>query len=107
MRQLYKSHRTLGYEIARMRTDDGKELVILETAAHKQEVSPAHMLRPMSPEDAAFEVRVGLAHHLRFQLLELRIGNGELRQPRVGTRRPVEPRLTPRRGAGRRPAICT
>ena len=61
MRQLYKSHRILGYEVARTHTDDGKELVILETAAHKQEVSPAHMLRPVSPEEAAFEVRVGLA----------------------------------------------
>jgi hypothetical protein len=61
MRQLYKSHRTMGYEVARTRTDDGAELVILETAPQKQEVSPAHMLRPVSPEEAAFEVRVALA----------------------------------------------
>jgi hypothetical protein len=59
----------MGYEVARTRTDDGKELVILETAPHKQEVSPAHMLRPVSPQEAAFEVRVRLAQiveHARF-----------------------------------------
>jgi hypothetical protein len=61
MRQLYKSHRTMGYKIARTRADDGKEFVILETAPHKQEVSPAHMLWPISSEEVAFEVRVSLA----------------------------------------------
>ena len=61
MKQLYQSHRTIGYEIARTQTDDGKELVILQTALHKQEVAPAHMLRPLSPQEAALEIRVGLA----------------------------------------------
>src|SRR5262245_57422269 len=65
MRQLYKSHRTLGYEVARTRTGDGKELVILEIVAHKQEVSPTHMLRAVSQEEAAFEVRVGLAQLIK------------------------------------------
>ncbi len=61
MRQLYKSHRTMGYEVARTRADDGAELVILQTAPHKQEVSPAHMLTPASPQEAAFDIRIGLA----------------------------------------------
>lgn len=61
MRQLYKSHRTMGYEIARTRTDDGDELVILETAPQKKEVSPAHMLRPVTSAEVAFEIRIALA----------------------------------------------
>jgi hypothetical protein len=51
----------MGYEVARTRTDDGAELVILETAPQRQEVSPAHMLRPVSPAEAAIEIRISLA----------------------------------------------
>jgi hypothetical protein len=61
MRQLYRSHRLTGYEVARTHTDAGEELVILQTAPHKQEVSPAHMLQATSPQEVAFDIRVALA----------------------------------------------
>jgi hypothetical protein len=60
MKQLWKSHRLFGYEIARTTTEDGTELVVLQTAPHKQDVSPAHMLLPVSEQEAAFEVQVRL-----------------------------------------------
>lgn len=59
-RQFYKSHRTLGYEVARATADDGTELVVLQTAPHKQDVAPAHLLMPVSDADLAFEARVQL-----------------------------------------------
>jgi hypothetical protein len=61
VRQLYKSHRTMGYEVARTTTEDGQQLVVLQTAPHKQEVSPAHMLQPVSETEIAFDIRTGLA----------------------------------------------
>lgn len=60
MKQLWKSHRAFGYEIARATAEDGTELVVLQTAPHKQEVSPAHMLMPVSEKEAAFEAMVRL-----------------------------------------------
>ena len=60
MKQLWKSHRTCGYEIARTTTEDGIELVVLQTAPHTQAVSPAHMLMPVSEKEAAFEALVRL-----------------------------------------------
>lgn len=59
-RQLLKSHRTFGFETARATTPDGTELVILETAPHKLEASPAHLLMPVSDAEAAFEATVAL-----------------------------------------------
>lgn len=56
----WKNHRTLGYEVARAVADDGTELVILQTAPHKQDVAPAHLLMPVSDADLAFEARVQL-----------------------------------------------
>jgi hypothetical protein len=60
MRTLYKSHRVFGYEVARAAGPDNTELVILQTAPHKQEVSPAHMLMPVSDREALFEAQVRL-----------------------------------------------
>jgi hypothetical protein len=59
-RQLRKSHRVFGYEIAHTTAEDGTELVVLQTAPHKQEVSPAHMLMPVSEQEVAFEAKVRL-----------------------------------------------
>lgn len=61
MKQLYKSHRTLGYAVGRAHLADGQEVVILQTAPHKQDVSPAHLLLPVSPDEAVFEARMALA----------------------------------------------
>lgn len=61
MKQLYRSHRVFGYETARATTADGQEIVVLQTAPHKQEVSPAHLLLPVSPDEAVFEARMALA----------------------------------------------
>lgn len=60
MKQLWKSHRVFGYEVARTTTEDGMELVVLQTAPHKQEVSPAHMLMPVSDKELTFEAMVRL-----------------------------------------------
>lgn len=60
MKALWKSHRTMGYEVARTTDDAGTELVILQTAPHSQAVSPAHMLMPVTDEDRQFEARVQL-----------------------------------------------
>lgn len=60
MSQLFRSHRVFGYEVARTKAADGTELVVLQTAPHKQEVSPAHMLLPVSPDEATFEVRMSV-----------------------------------------------
>lgn len=60
MKQLWKSHRVFGYEVARAKAEDGQELVVLQTAPHKQEVSPAHMLMPVDEKEVAFEAMVRL-----------------------------------------------
>ncbi|NOK59141.1 MAG: hypothetical protein GFH27_549283n399 [Chloroflexi bacterium AL-W] len=60
MKQLFRSHRTFGYEVGRTKTDDGQEVVILQTAPHTQSVSLAHLLLPVSSNEAAFEVRTSL-----------------------------------------------
>lgn len=73
-KQLYRSHRVFGYEVARTTTEDGTELVVLKTAPHKQEVSPAHMLMPVSEKEAAFEATIRLSdaiEHARFLGLSL------------------------------------
>lgn len=57
---LLRSHRAIGYEVARTMTDDGTELVILQTAPHAQTVSPAHMLMPVTDADRQFEARMQL-----------------------------------------------
>ncbi len=59
-RQLLRSHRTFGFELARTHAPDGTELVILETAPHKLDASPAHLLRPVTDQEAAFEATVAL-----------------------------------------------
>jgi hypothetical protein len=60
MKQLWKSHRTFGYEVGRVQVEDGTELVVLQTAPHKQEVSPVHMLMPVSEKDVSFEAMTRL-----------------------------------------------
>jgi hypothetical protein len=60
-KQLYRSHRMFGFERARAVAPDGTELVILETSPHKLEASPAHLLMPVSDQEAAFEVTMALA----------------------------------------------
>jgi hypothetical protein len=57
---LVRSHRVFGYVTARAQTAEG-EVVILQTAPHKQEVSPAHMVLPVSADEAVFEARMALA----------------------------------------------
>lgn len=57
-RQLWKSHRVIGYEVARATTEAGMELVILETAEHRREVAPAHMLMPVDEAEIVFDVQV-------------------------------------------------
>ena len=61
MRQLYKSHNITGYELARVTTDDGQQLVLLETAFREYAVSPSHVLRPVSTEEALFDLRTEFA----------------------------------------------
>lgn len=61
MSKLVRSHRTFGFEIARTRAADGREVAILQTAPHKLEASLAHMLIPVSPDEVVFEVRMALA----------------------------------------------
>lgn len=58
-RELMRSHRVFGFVVARVDTPDG-ELAILETAPHKREVSLAHLLQPVSDQEAAFEATMAL-----------------------------------------------
>lgn len=60
MKALFRSHRTFGFEVARVQPADGPELVILQTAPHKQEVSPAHLLQSVSDAEATFEATMAL-----------------------------------------------
>lgn len=60
MKKLYRSHRTFGYELDRFRGGDGVERVLLQTAPHKEDVSLAHLLIPVSDKEAAFEVQMRL-----------------------------------------------
>lgn len=60
-RPLYRSHRLFGYEVARVTGEDGTELVILQTGPHRLDVSPAHMLMPVTAKEAAFEATVALS----------------------------------------------
>ena len=55
MKTLWKSHRLIGYEVGRVTTDDKQDLVILQTEAHRQEVSPAHMLLPVTDKELVFD----------------------------------------------------
>lgn len=63
-RTLFKSHRTMGFELARTRTPDNREYVILETAPHKEEAALAHTLRPVSQDEIMMEARVMLIEAL-------------------------------------------
>jgi hypothetical protein len=68
-RPLYRSHRVFGYEVARAFTEEGTELVVLQTAPHKHEAAPAHTLMAVTPQEAAFEAKVRLIaalEHARF-----------------------------------------
>ncbi|MEI6180707.1 MAG: hypothetical protein WCP31_08130 [Chloroflexales bacterium] len=68
-RQLYRSHRMFGYEIARVRHERGPELVVLETGPNEEAVSPAHLLMPVTEREAAFEVLMrlsGVVEYARF-----------------------------------------
>lgn len=69
MLKFYRSDRTIGREVARVRTPDGTELVVLQTAQHKQEVAPVQVLRPVSEPQVHYEVTRQLAEvidHARF-----------------------------------------
>jgi hypothetical protein len=61
VRQLYKSHSMTGYELARVTTDDGQQLVLLETAFREYAVSPSHVVRPVSTEEVLFDLRTEFA----------------------------------------------
>jgi hypothetical protein len=67
MGPLYRNHRVFGWEVARLSVpaDMGRELVILQTAPHKQEVAPAHLLIPVTPDEAAFEARMALVQAIQ------------------------------------------
>ena len=58
---LVRNHRTFGYEVARTTGTDGRDLVILQTSPTKQDVAPAHLLMPVSANEATFEARMALA----------------------------------------------
>ena len=58
---LVRSHRTMGFEIARTPGPDGRDLAILQTSPTAQTVAPAHLLMPVSPDEAVFEARMALA----------------------------------------------
>ncbi len=58
---LVRSHRIFGYESARARTAGGEEVIILQTAPHKLEAAPAHLVIPVSADEAVFEARMALA----------------------------------------------
>mgnify|MGYP001608779875 CR=1 FL=1 len=60
MSELLQSHRVAGYVTAHATDIDGRELVILQTAPHKEEVVLAHMLRPKTPAEVQFDVGVEL-----------------------------------------------
>lgn len=69
MIQLYRNDRTIGREVARVRIPDGTELVVLQTALHKQEVAPLQVLRPVSDSQIRYEITRQLAEvidHARF-----------------------------------------
>lgn len=68
-RQLYRSHRTMGWLVHRFQGPDGRERVLLDTGTHKEDVSLAHLLLPVSEKEIAFEVQMRLAEaieHARF-----------------------------------------
>lgn len=53
---LYRSHRMIGWEIARVIPEDGKERSIMQTAPHKQEATFTHLLMPVTEKEAAFHL---------------------------------------------------
>lgn len=59
-RTLFRSHRTFGFEVARFHGPDGRERVLLDTGTHKEDVSLAHLLLPVTDKELAFEVRMRL-----------------------------------------------
>lgn len=68
-RELVRSHRTFGYIVCRFHGPDGRERVLLDTGTHKEDVSLAHLLLPVSDKELAFEVRMRLIEaieHARF-----------------------------------------
>lgn len=58
--QLYRAHRTLGYDAGRTQNADGKELVILHTSPHpgprEFSVTFGHMLIPAGTEDVQRQI---------------------------------------------------
>lgn len=79
MKQLYRSHRAFGREVARAQADDGTELVILQTAPHTQTVSPAHLLMPVSDQEVRFEAQVRLIDAIE-KVRFLGLDNDEVRE---------------------------
>lgn len=59
--KLVKSHRVMGYEIARTKTPDGREFAILQTAPHAETATLAHMLMDVSLDEVAFDTRIKLS----------------------------------------------
>jgi hypothetical protein len=53
-----RSHRTMGYEIARATTDDDRKLIIIQTDEHKQEAVGAYTVMPVSQKELEFDVRM-------------------------------------------------
>lgn len=51
-----RSHRTIGYEVARTISNAGKELVVLQTDTNRLEAFPVVTLLPVSEKELALEV---------------------------------------------------
>jgi len=58
---LVRNHRTMGYEVTRAPGPDGRDLAILQTSPTAQAVAPAHLLLPVSADEAVFEARMAVA----------------------------------------------
>jgi len=60
-RQLWKNHRVFGWEVARFVAPDGIERVVLDTGNGQEAIVRAHMLMTVGPQEAAFDLRIGLS----------------------------------------------
>jgi hypothetical protein len=52
-RSLLKSHRIIGWEVARTIDPKGMAVVVLQTSAHKQDLEYAHMVMPVDSQVVA------------------------------------------------------
>ena len=78
VRTWVRNHRTIGYEVARAYTEDGKSLIILQTSDHKQEVAQESALLPATEKDLINDVSSLLIAAI-FQARFLELDNDTLR----------------------------